>query len=312
MILTVAPNPSIDRELVIPSFRLGEIHRPQQVLSLAGGRGLNVARAIRRLGGAVKTCLLLAGHNGRWIAGQLEKEGIDYAAAWAGGETRISTSIIDPDAKTLTEIYERSEPISPQEWTYFEQTLQTAVKGAAWATFSGSLPIGAPKEGFARLLMMMRACGIPCIVDTRDEYLRGALRMGPEIVKVNAAEAAAIVGQEISSWDTAIQAAQTLRSMGAQVAMITLGEQGAIAASPQGAWIGHSPVVQAFAPVGSGDAFLGGLALAFARGEELPQAFRLAIAAGTANTLTLGPAMVDAQTVAELAPQVIIEPVRGG
>jgi 1-phosphofructokinase family hexose kinase len=308
VILAIAPTPSIDRAVVIPGFRLGTIHRPQQVLSLAGGKGLNVARAIRRLGGEVKACLLLAGHNGHWIAEQLESEGIGYAAAWAEGETRISTSIIDPNAEALTEIYERSEPVNSQAWADFERTLHDAGKGASWATFSGSLPPGAPNDGMARLIKIMQVSGIPCIVDARDEYLRDALRMAPEIVKVNAEEAAVAAGQGVESLDSALQAAQSLRRLGAQTVIITLGKLGAIAASLDGSWIGESPAIQALAPVGSGDAFSGGLALALGRGDALPEAFRLAIAAGAANTLTVGPAMIDARTVAELARQVKIRP----
>jgi 1-phosphofructokinase family hexose kinase len=307
LILAVAANPSIDRAVVIPDFRLGKIHRPEQVLSLAGGKGLNVARAIQRLGGEVKACLLLAGHNGHWIADQLEGEGILYAAAWGAGETRISTSIIDPKGGALTEIYERSEPVSPGAWAGFEQTLRVAAVGAAWATFSGSLPTGAPEDGFARLLQIMQACGVPRIVDTRGAYLLEALRAAPEIVKINAVEAAEAVGQEVGSLEAALQAAQALRRLGARTAIITLGEQGAIADSADGSWIGRAPVIQALAPVGSGDSFLGGLALALAHGDGLPKALRQAIAAGAANALTVGPAMIDARTVAELSQQVIIE-----
>jgi tagatose 6-phosphate kinase len=306
VIRAVTLNPSIDRAVVIPGFRLGEIHRPQQVLSQAGGKGLNVARAIRRLGGPVKTCLLLAGHNGHWIAEQLESEGIRYAAAWAEGETRISTSIIDPNAEALTEIYERSEPVSPQAWADFEQTLRDSSAGVTWATFSGSLPPGAPKDGLARLLTIIQGFGIPCAVDTRGEYLKDALRMAPEIVKVNAEEAAEVVEQAIGSLDSAFQVAQSLRRLGAHIAIITLGSKGAILSSPDGNWIGQSPPIQALAPVGSGDAFLGGLALALARRAGLLEAFRQAIAAGAANAQTVGVALIDAQTVAELAQQVQI------
>ncbi len=88
MILAVTPNPSIDRAVIIDGFRLGEINRPRQVLALAGGKGLNVARAAHSLAVPVRACLLLAGYNGRWICEQLDQEGIPFAAAWSGGETR--------------------------------------------------------------------------------------------------------------------------------------------------------------------------------------------------------------------------------
>ena len=96
MIVTVTPNPSIDKAILVPGFRLGAIHRPERVLPLAGGKGLNVASTIKRLGGKVRACVLLAGHNGHWSEDQLGREEIPASIAWAEGETRSCYSVIDP------------------------------------------------------------------------------------------------------------------------------------------------------------------------------------------------------------------------
>lgn len=307
MILAVTPNPSIDRALVIPEFSLGQIHRPQQVLPLAGGKGLNVARAIHRLGGQVKACVLLAGHNGRWIAEQLEGEGIDYLAAWSDGETRLSTSIIDPTRPGLTEIYERGEPINQESWMAFEHVFCEALPTADWATFSGSLPPGAPLDALARMLAFSAKADVHCAVDARGEYLFAALAARPDIVKVNASEAAEFTGSLPATLDEALNAALMLQRAGAVAAIVTLGSLGAAAAGQGGCWVAHAPQVETIAPVGSGDSFLGGLVLAISRNTPMPQAIKLAIAAGAANAQTIGVAMIEASTVAQLAGQVILE-----
>jgi len=307
--LAITPTPSIDRAMVIPGFQLGEIHRPQKVLSQAGGKGLNVARAIRRLGGSVKACLLLAGYNGRWIAEQLEKEGIGFTAAWADGETRISTSIIDPTRTGLTEIYERGEPINYQAWECFEENLQASLPDAVWATFSGSLPPGAPPDGLARLISIVKSEEKPYVVDVRGKFLSGALSERPMIVKINASEAAEVLSRPVVNVEQALEAADSLCRLGVGTSIITLGSQGAVAASQEGRWYGQSPAIQAIAPVGSGDSFLGALVMALSQDSKLPDALRQGIAAGAANAMTIGVAMIDPQTVAEIADQVVINPV---
>ncbi len=307
MILAIAPNPSIDRAVTISGFRLGEIHRPQAVLSSAGGKGLNVARSIRCMGGEARVCTLLGGHNGRWIAEQLSAEDIPCQAAWFDGETRISTSIIDPLAPgRLTEIYERGERVSLQSWLGFEETLARAMDGVSWATFSGSLPPGGPQDGMARLAKIVRDQGASWIVDARDRYLRQALDLHPALVKVNGDEAGELLGRTVGSSQQALEAAGLMREMGAGAAIVTLGAQGAAAVSAQGACFGYLPPIQAVAAVGSGDAFLGGLVLGLSRGERLPEALRRAIAAGAANAMTVGAGRLEAGTVTELLAQVRI------
>lgn len=308
VILAVAPSPSIDRAIVIPGYRLGEIHRPQQVLALAGGKGLNVARAVQRLGGAVQVCTLLAGHNGRWIADQLAQEGIPFRAAWYPGETRLSTSIIDPKQPgELTEIYEYGDPVTPQAWLEFENLLADSLEGVSWAAISGSLPLNAPGEGMQRMLDILAEKGTLCAVDGRGTYLRAALEGQPALIKVNAVEAGEVFGRQVKEPYPAVALARDLlRSKQCRV-VITLGAAGAVAVDRTGAWIGRLPPLSALAPVGSGDAFLGAFLLALTQGAELDQALRWGVAAGAANSMSVGVAMIERLQVEQLTEQVILE-----
>jgi 1-phosphofructokinase family hexose kinase len=308
MIVVVAPNPSIDKALLIPGFRLGVIHRPERLVAVAGGKGLNVARAIHRLGGGVRACALLAGHSGRWIADQLWQEGIPVEIAWANGETRTSFSIVDPGSGQLTEVYEAGPPIDLPAWQRFEHAFELSLDEVRWATVSGSLPDGAPLDGYARLLRLAGEYGARTLVDARGEVLRSALEETPWLIKLNAAEAGEFLGQPVNSAQSAIAAAHALCQSGAGSTIITLGAEGAVAVNPSGAWYATPPAIAALAPVGSGDAFLGGLVLGLSRGLNLVEALRLAVAAGAANTLTLGTSLLERQQVDHLMGQVQVIP----
>ena len=115
MILCVAANPSIDRLFAVDGLVPGAIHRPTGFVQVAGGKGLNVARAAAQLGGDVRAAALRGGHAGRWIADELAAEGVDLHAAWAETETRSSLSVAGAD-EGLTEFYEHGFPVTPGEW----------------------------------------------------------------------------------------------------------------------------------------------------------------------------------------------------
>lgn len=305
-ILGITANPSIDKTAIVPGFRPDSIHRPERVLALAGGKGLNAARTIKTLGGDVRTCLILAGHSGEWIAGQLERENIPAAITWAAGETRECLSILDPLTKTMTEIYEDGLPITPAVWDEFVKSIATEIAHAQWMTISGSLPVGAPQRGYTDLIQIAHTNATRVILDTHGEPLREALSANPAIVKVNATEASELTGQAICTEHEALRAANTLRRWGIQSVVVTLGKQGAVAIDDNGAWFARAPHVDAVSAVGSGDAFLGGMAVSLARGESFRQALALAAAAGAANTLEIGAGIFNSQIAHNLAAAIEI------
>ena len=150
MIVCLAANPSIDRLFGVDRLTPGGIHRPTEFAQVAGGKGLNVARAASALGAEVRAVALLGGHAGRWIAEQCEREGIELAAAWAQAETRSSLSVAEAD-QGLTEFYEHGSAVTLEEWRGFAELAARHLPQAGWATVSGSLPPGAPADGYLPL-----------------------------------------------------------------------------------------------------------------------------------------------------------------
>jgi 1-phosphofructokinase family hexose kinase len=299
-VLFVAANPSIDRLYEVDALTVGAIHRPATVAAVPGGKGLNAARAAARIGGRVAVVGLVGGRAGDWIRERIAERGIEAAWAAAPGETRTCVSIVDRSTGAVTEIYEHGEPVDASAWADLEGLVERALAGGdvAAIAFSGSLPPGAPADGFARVAAMARAPGgtarsVPVLADTYGQALTAVLGVGPAIVKVNADEAAAATGLAVPDGLAAAEAAQVLRAAGAGAAVVTLGVDGAVVATEAGTARLIPPDMRGAYPVGSGDAFLGGMAVGLARGDDVLAAARLGMAAGIANAMVPGAGELD-------------------
>jgi len=297
VILCVAANPSIDRLFTVERLVPGNIHRPAEFAQVPGGKGLNVARAATALGGDVRAAALLGGHAGRWIAQELEAEAVPLHATWAAAETRSSLSVAGA-LEGLTEFYEHGLPVAAAEWAAFEELVAGLATGAAWMTLSGSLPVGAPADGYLRLAGPTRVA-----LDTREAGLDGR----PAIVKLNATEAARAASADTSDSAGALAAAAALHERTGGAAIVTRGEDGAVMVTPDGERLAGRVDAWGPYPVGSGDAFLAGLVVALDSGAGWTDALRAALGAGAANAEQAGAGRLDRSRAAELAERAAVE-----
>ena len=306
MIVCLAANPSIDRLFEVDRVVRGETHRPTKFVQVAGGKGLNAARAAATLGADVRAVSILGGHAGRWIAQELDSEQVAYSALWTDGETRSSLSVADRRSGEMTEFYERGNEIPEFLWPELMAILSDELAGADLLTISGSLPPGAPIDGYKRIVELAHDIGMPVVLDAAGDYLDQALEAKPDVVKINAAEAADLLDvppAKVGSCDAALEVRARAGGDG-HTAIITLGDRGIVAAAPDGSeWVG-SIATKGRYPVGSGDAFLGGLALALNRAREWPEALAQALGAAAANAELPGAGRLDAARAHELSGRV--------
>jgi len=311
-VLFVAANPSIDRLYELDALSIGEIHRPRLAVAVPGGKGLNAARAAAALGGSVMAVGIVAGWAGDWIAQQLVELGIESAMARAGGETRTCVSILDRATGSMTEIYEHGAEIEAAAWDALETIVQTELnRGDVVAiAISGSLPPGAPRDGYARIARLASAASalVAVLADTYGGALAAALAEHPAIVKVNALEAAEASGIPVTDVSSAFDATRVLRKAGAGCVIVTLGGRGAVVETADGRAHLIPPDRPGSYPVGSGDAFLGGLAVGWQRGKPAVEAARLGLAAGIANAQIPGAGRLDPATAVELLQRIVIVP----
>jgi 1-phosphofructokinase family hexose kinase len=310
-LVAVAPNPSIDRLYELDRLRLGAVNRPRVETRVAGGKGLNVARAAVALGVDAVAVALVAGHAGRWLVETLVAEGIPGRYAWAIGETRTCLAIHDAAADTLTELNEAGPAVSSDAWAGLVAAVRAelAAGDVGQLTISGSLPPDAPPDGLAELAATAAALGIPVALDAGGPALGLALDTRPWLVKLNAAEAAATLGSRFEAGEPgAVEAAGRIAARTGGAVIVTRGIEGAVAVGPDGTpYRVGPPSVRGPFPVGSGDAFLAGVAVATLRGDSFREALRLGAAAAAANALMRGAGRLDPAEVARLVPTIEID-----
>jgi 1-phosphofructokinase family hexose kinase len=316
VIAFVAGHPSVDRLYEVEAVQPGRIHRPSLVRVVPGGKGLNAARAARRLGGSTHVLAVLAGHAGRWIAEALAADGVDGTFVWTEGETRTSVSVAsssDPGG-LVTGFYEGSPPIPADAWAELEAAAMQVMAGAEMVCLSGGLIDGAPIDGYRRIVDMAHGRELPVAIDSHGPQLLEALEAGPELVKLNAEEAAEALGMtapESHALRWAAGAASEIhgRVPGNRITVVTCGMSGMALVDGSGKPLGgHIDEVSRY-PVGSGDAVLASIALSFLRSAPAREMLAQALAAGAANAEVPGPGILDPDRVPALAARAVIRPI---
>ena len=296
MILTVTMNAAVDRTLTVPNLQLGHRHRASDSLTIAGGKGINIARALKLLGEPVVATGLAGGSSGQRILDDLRREGIlnDFVRITDG--SRTSTAVIDPMAGTYTEINEWGPHVEPDELELLSEKLEYLVRGADFVVFAGTLPRGVSDDFYADTIHNLNRQDISCVLDSEGEPLRVGVEAEPFLVSPNQQEAEALVGQELSEEQDFVLALDQIAELGARNVLITQ-ESGCYAllrnAREKHRYHAHATRVEPVSPVGAGDVLLAGF-LAGLAGERPPEdALRGAVAAGTASTLEVGAGRFD-------------------
>lgn len=306
VILTVTPNPGLDRTYLVEHFAVDRVHRPYEALVMAGGKGVNVSRVVQTLGGQSVATGFLGGHTGQEVREHLAAEAIPDAFIAVPGESRLCVKVLDTTARTQTEINEAGPVITPEALDAFRKHYALLLSGASAVSFCGSLPPGAPADFFKEPISIARQRGVLCALDASGDALRLGLEARPDIIKPNAREASELLGREIETVGDAAEAGRELVAGGVKVAAVSLGRCGAVVVDQSGAWFAEPPEVEFRSAVGSGDAFLAGLLMVLLDGRLPAGALRYATASGAANATSYGPGVVERHTVENLAPRVAV------
>lgn len=294
MIRTLGFSPSLDVVYIVDAVTIGAIHRPSRVLRSAGGKSLNVARALATLGKPAAAIVPLGGRIGEAIVDLLAQTPIELTAVPTADETRMCVTAAASGA--LTEFYERAPTPSPDAVAAIIANVDAVPAGDVLA-ISGAIPDGLDVAAVVAALARCTERGVRVAVDVHGPAL-GAIIAGahPWIVKVNRSEAAPITGLPESAELDAHAAG--LQRVGAGIVVLTDGADGSFATDATGrSWRATSTRAPGTFPVGSGDCFFAGLLAELADGTDIPQALRIAAACGTANAEVPGTATFDLATV---------------
>ena len=318
MILTVTMNAAVDRTLTVPNFLLGQRHRASQVLTLAGGKGINIARALKRLDVPVVATGLAGGRTGVRIVEELTAEAILNDLVRIGDESRTSTAVVDPTSNTYTEINEWGPEVREEELELLREKLLYLARGADVVVFAGTLPRSVAQDFYAESIRELNRRGVRAVLDSEGEPLRLGVSAEPYLVTPNQAEAESLLGQEFTEEQDFVLALDHIVELGARNVLITEASGCyAFLREERSAkrFRASAPVVDAFSAVGAGDVLLAGFLAA--RYEERPaeECLRAAVAAGAASTLEIGAGRFEPREAGRLLAGVEVvelEPVAAG
>lgn len=305
MILTVTLNPSVDRLIYVKHLLVHDTNRILRIEEDIGGKGVNVARVLKRLEVPVTATGFLAGRMGRYIQRELqEQEGIACDFVWVPGETRVNLAIQEEDGSPPTCLNERGAQVPTEALHQLMERVARLSQGAEFVALGGSLPPGVPTDVYATLARVAQENGAKVVLDADGEPLQQGLKAKPFLIKPNETEAERLLGRAIDTLEDSARAAQELHEQGIAVAIVSIGEKGAAVACAEGCWVAMPPKVKAVSTVGSGDSMIAGVLSVLHRRGTVDEALRWGTAAGAATAMTDGSDIGTAEQMRALLPQV--------
>jgi 1-phosphofructokinase family hexose kinase len=307
-------NAALDRTLTVPNFQPGQRHRASGWLMLAGGKGINIARALKRLDVPVVATGLAGGRTGAAIVSELTREGILNDFVQIADESRTSTAVVDSTGGSYTEINEWGPNVEPKELDVLLEKLRYLTRGADAVVFAGSLPRGVDEDFYAEAVRELNRRGVQTILDAEGEPLRRAAQAEPFLVSPNEREAEGLVGQEFHDSDDFVQALDHIADIGPRNVLITITSGCyALLREERDALRYHAavPRLEPVSPVGSGDVLLAGFVAARYEGRSAEESLRRAVAAGAAAVQEVGAGRFEPHEIARLEEGVRIESLDG-
>jgi 1-phosphofructokinase len=288
MIVTLTPNPSLDRTIALADpLARGQVQRALSSVDEPGGKGVNVARVVTSAGRSALA--VLPAHHDDPVLHALRERGVAHRTVAVDHDVRANVTITEPDG-TTTKLNMPGQKLSGDVLSALAETLHREAAGARWAALSGSLPPGVPENWYADLTARLGSVGCRVAVDTSGAPLAAALAPGlpayPYLIKPNGEELAETLDLDPTLIErepvAAARAALVLHSRGVAEVLVTLGSAGAVLVSAGAAWHATAPTVAARSTVGAGDSALAGYLLAETDGAEPADRLRAAVAYGSA------------------------------
>lgn len=312
MIVTVTLNPSLDEWVSLDTLRTGQLNRARRFGRYPGGKGINVSRVLHELDVPTLALALAGGDDGKLLSQLLAARGIPRRFVTVPGATRNNYQIQTDTPPVITQVNCPGPHVPRRAMGELDATLRALRPRPSYAVLSGSLPPGVPVTIYARLLRWLRQAGVCSVLDTSGAALGEGLKARPWLIKPNRHEAEELLGRSLGAVEDVAEAAMKLTARGPELAMISLGADGAVLA--EGAtgrvWLATPPAVKVGSPVGAGDSLVAGFVASCAARRTLQDALRLGVACGAAAAMTPGTELCHRQDVNRLKSRVRITLLR--
>jgi len=309
LIATVTLNPSLDQHITVDGLVVDGTNRWSRLHRYAGGKGIDVSRAIYEMGGRTVAYGFIGGSIGRAVEILLDEEGVPFSFTPIHRETRTNFIITDSKSSRQTRIDAPGPHISKGEWERFRRKMLRIRPSPDLIVAGGSVPPGIHNDVYYTTIMEAKAFGVRTILDSDGQWLAEGVKAKPYLIKPNVQEAEGLLDRELPTEEAIIKATLDIVDLGIEIAVISRGKDGIIAATKKEILKVVPPPVKVRSAVGAGDCTIAGLALKLANAEPLAKACRLAVAMGTAAVLTPGTELARKADVEKLLPQVKVEKI---
>lgn len=309
MIATVTLNPALDKSIYVDRLHPNDANRILRVEVDAGGKGINASRVLKELGDETIALGFIGGQVGSFIELVLKNEGIPTDFVHVKSDTRTNVCIQEMTGSPPTMLNEPGPTISEQDFDQLFDKVRKIAKESSFVIFGGSLPPGVPKDIYQLLVKVVQDSESKAILDSDGEPMRMGMKSVPYMIKPNREEAERLVNLRVKNVGEATRAANILTKTGVKVVVISMGAEGAVAASADEVWHAVPPRVTAVSTIGSGDSMVAGIAHILSKGGSLGEALKWGTAAGAATAMTDGTAICKHRQVQDLLDKVRLERV---
>lgn len=307
MITTVCMNPSFDKTASVDQFCAGEVNRLHSVRVDVGGKGINVAIVLKRLGIPVRCVGCLGEENGQSFLHMIQKDELVFDYLSVPGEVRTNLKLLDEKEKVVTEFNEPGISLDEGQMEAFLQLLAERSQDSQYVVLSGRIPAGCTEKTYQRCMQAVK--DKKCILDCAGESLLHGIKEKPYLIKPNLPEMEALMKKELRTLRSLRDAALFLIEYGAQNVVVSMGKYGAMFVNKTTTLFAPALMVEARSTVGAGDAMVGGILAGLSEGASMQEAFRYGVAAGAASVMTDGTQLLYKKDFDLLLPKVTVQEV---
>lgn len=307
MIATVTLNPAWDKTIYVDTLLCHDANRIVKTEQDAGGKGINASRVLKELGSETVALGFLGGHTGSFIEHVLQNEGVPTDFVRIAGHTRTNICIQSEDGSPPTMLNEPGPPASKDAVRKLKEKVKEVAAKSYAVIFGGSIVPGVEKDIYHELIHVVDSEGALAILDADGAPLIEGCAATPYMIKPNIDEAGRLVGTKLQTEAEVVAAARKLCDRGVRLVVISMGKNGAIAATADECWRALPPKVEVVSTIGSGDSMVAGILHILAKDGPLEQALQLGSAAGAATAMTNGAEIGKRDNILKLLDQVVVQ-----
>lgn len=308
MILSVTPNPCVDKTVFLDSMAVGRKNVCHRVTAIPGGKGNNVARVVKALGEASGALVLVGGPPGQHVVDMItHSDGVPCFPVWIAEHTRTITTVLEEGPHRQTPLFEPGPRVTPEEREALIAALLERLPETSILTLNGTVPDPLLSDLYAAVIPAAKAAGVRTILDSHGEELARGLEAAPYMVKPNDAEAAELVGFPLDSDEARFRAMDHFHERGVSIVVLSMGAQGLIASDGTERFRITPPDIEEVNAVGSGDSLVAGIAVGLFRGWSFEQTLVCGASAGTVNAMQWDIGRVTRQEVEAMSSRVRVD-----